>query len=1017
MTTINEDNNNDLVDVWPPSADSDRNATWDVIPPRRQTSTDDVTHSQPSGDSVGLMRRGTGATPGLTAFTIGTWNVTTLQHALDDEHLEQALSSYRYDAIALTETHGIGTETRLDGRLLLSGGTKRYAGVGILLSANAKAALISHECISDRIMSARLRLNGPGSLVLLAAYAPTSTAAVAVMDAFYDQMEDVIQRVKPSDTLIVAGDLNAKLGTERIDPAVIGPHSIGTINDRGLRLLDFCRAHQLTSANTWFRKRMLHKVTWISRAGNARNAIDHVLVRQKHLQQLVDCRSYSAAFNTDHRLVLCNMKLQIKRNPKPPKPPPTPCTQQLTSVNGDTIKRNLQTEVRNRIATSDDLEEITSAIRDAALKSCGSTRRNKSKPHITTETIDLIEKKRKAIGTPYYRLLKNQVRAACDKDLDTWLLKKADEINDAFHRNDSALLFKTTKCLLGDSHKPEATIKLNNGNLCDSPEDEIKRWHEYAQGLFQSNLQRAPYSPHQFAATLLPAVVVRRAISRLKNGRAAGSDGVQAEFLKAMLDDPLVFSAIHRAVNRIWTTGNWPSSALMSNYIALYKKGDNGDCGNYRTLALITHASKIMLNIMLEDLNRVAKVAISKTQCGFSAGKSTTDAIFTLKLIGQAHMTARKQLHMVFVDFRKAFDSVIHCKMLEIIDSYGVMPETSRLIANLYNGAHGSLSWKGLTTECFETPVGVRQGCPLSPVLFNLYTEAMMREWKEEVSHLLPPDVSGDKYWELRYADDLVLFARSAEDATFMLEKLDFIANSYGLKLHPGKTEHLALNGPDIPITLHGSPIKSTTNFRYLGCIINNSLDDSTEIRSRIAIAKSALNTCIYLQKSRIHIETKLHLARTLILSKMLYGASSWTISTISAKSIDAFGRTMWRKLLGVKWSDFVSNTELSQRIGDRWQLTEATLLNQQWTWLGHFQRHTNHPALITGLPTDARPIPGRPRLRWMDGLRRWSGLTAAALAEDAAARAPMPRKKQDTRSTSMMLRSHSRQGASGVRR
>ena len=93
-----------------------------------------------------------------------------------------------------------------------------------------------------------------------------------------------------------------------------------------------------------------------------------------------------------------------------------------------------------------------------------------------------------------------------------------------------------------------------------------------------------------------------------------------------------------------------------------------------------------MLNIIQEDLNRVAKITVSDTQYGFSAGKSTTDAIFTLKLIGQAHMAVDRRLHMVFVDFRKAFDSVIHHKLLEII-------------ANLYNGAHGSISWKGLTSN------------------------------------------------------------------------------------------------------------------------------------------------------------------------------------------------------------------------------------------------------------------------------------------------------------------------------
>lgn len=371
-------------------------------------------------------------------------------------------------------------------------------------------------------------------------------------------------------------------------------------------------------------------------------------------------------------------------------------------------------------------------------------------------------------------------------------------------------------------------------------------------------------------------------------------------------------------------------------------------------------------------------------------------------------MATKTPLHLVFVDFRKAFDSVRHDKLLQIIEEFGLPPEATRLIADLYQNANGTLQWKGLVTPSFETPVGVRQGCPLSPALFNLYTEAMMREWTQKIEHLRirPPDVDGAPYLEERYADDLAFFGRTAEDATTMLEVLDLVAADYGLILHPGKTEHMPINSAD-GVSLHGVNIKRVASFRYLGCNVNNVLDDSSEIRSRLAMGRRALNSCPYLKKNHVSVDTKLHLARALIMSKVLYGASTWTIKAADAAAIDAFGRDMWRTLLDIKWDDFISNAELARRIGRRWCLTTEGLMKQQYTWLGHFQRHTANQTLISGLPEGSRRPPGRPRLRWLDGLRRHTGSKAEDIIDAATNRQPMP--SATHRSQMVLRRRHDR--------
>ncbi len=159
-------------------------------------------------------------------FSVGCWNVTTLKYALAPDHLMIALKDYRYDIIALSETHLLGQEEVCKGRMLLSGGRKHYAGVGILMSSRAKRTLLTSYHMSDRMMAARFQLT-KGTLLFVAVYAPISSADTDVLDDFYEQLQDWIDNNrKTRDILIVAGDFNAKLGNQHTLP-VMGPHGIG----------------------------------------------------------------------------------------------------------------------------------------------------------------------------------------------------------------------------------------------------------------------------------------------------------------------------------------------------------------------------------------------------------------------------------------------------------------------------------------------------------------------------------------------------------------------------------------------------------------------------------------------------------------------------------------------------------------------------------------------------------------------------------------------------------------------
>ncbi|PIK38496.1 endonuclease-reverse transcriptase [Apostichopus japonicus] len=549
-----------------------------------------------SGDAA-LTSQGSRCRPHLDSFTVGCWNVTTLEAPLAAEHLETTLNNYRYDIIALSETHNIGKESRLQGRMFLSGGDRRYAGVGFLLSHRARRSVIFTESISDRLMAVRLKLK-IGTLLVIAVYAPTSVAADDVIRAFYHQLDRWIHdNLKTNEKLIVAGDFNAKLGTERINVSVLGPYGYGERNERGDRLIDFCTSNNLTAAHTWFRKRPSRKVTWTSRANNARNAIDHILVSQTMKNWITDCRSFSAVFDTDHRLVLCNIKLKIDCATKPTKQQPKP---DLNSLRDPTTTQTLCDAVRDKLHEFNKLDEISTLIHTNAVEACNVAPFRINQPYLTPTTIQLIQDKREARNTADFPRLRNAVKRACKGDMEKWLLQQVETINHAFSTNDTRTLFKTTNLLTVKPIAPLANIKDKNGCVLLTVDDEVQRWEEYARELFHLTTKDQQSS----VIHALPPTNIRRdqhCVKSLKNNKAPGSDLVLSEFIKSVAEDAHIRLALDKAVQDMWLTGTWPYSLTNSSYIVLHKKNDRGNCSNYRTLALISHMSKIILNIISND--------------------------------------------------------------------------------------------------------------------------------------------------------------------------------------------------------------------------------------------------------------------------------------------------------------------------------------------------------------------------------------------------------------------------------
>ena len=157
------------------------------------------------------------------------------------------------------------------------------------------------------------------------------------------------------------------------------------------------------------------------------------------------------------------------------------------------------------------------------------------------------------------------------------------------------------------------------------------------------------------------------------------------------------------------------------------KKGKVKECSNYRIVALISHASKVMLKILHARLQQYVNCELADVQAGFRKGRGTRDQIANMRWIIKKAREFQKNIHFCFIDYTKAFDCVDHNKLWKILKEMGIPDHLIYLLRNLYAGQEATVRTGHGTTDWFQIRKGVGQGFIFSPWLFNLYAEYIMR--------------------------------------------------------------------------------------------------------------------------------------------------------------------------------------------------------------------------------------------------------------------------------------------------
>ena len=259
--------------------------------------------------------------------------------------------------------------------------------------------------------------------------------------------------------------------------------------------------------------------------------------------------------------------------------------------------------------------------------------------------------------------------------------------------------------------------------------------------------------------------------------KASGGDGIPAELFHILKDDAV--KVLHSICQQIWKTQQWPQDWKMSVFIPIPKKGNAKECSNFHTIALISHANKVILKILQARLQQYMNHELPDFQAGFRKGRGTRDQIANICWIIEKTRQFQKNIYC---------DCVDHNKLWIILQEMGTPDHLTCLLRNLYAGQEATVRTGHGTADWFQIRKGVCQDCILSLCLFNLYAEYIMQNTRMDESQA-GIKIVGRNINNLRYADDTTLVAESKEELKTLLIKVKEESEKAGLKRNFQKTK------------------------------------------------------------------------------------------------------------------------------------------------------------------------------------------------------------------------------------
>jgi len=870
-------------------------------------------------------------------------------------------------------------------------------GMGIWMNTEWAERYEHSVKISDRvaIFYFKYHNNTRGHIAVIGVYGPTAHFAEThegALEAFYAQLGDAYDTHKRKATMVmVVGDFNAKIGQNRRDGDldIMGKYSIGHRNANGEKLAEFLHEKGLFLSNTAFQHSRHHTATWHGEYENAEgvrrgihNQIDYIAVQARHKTVLANARSCSAKhYESDHSMVVATFYLEAlypisrrqvvperKRDLQQLYMQPT-----LRAEYEDLVRTKMQNtyagynflgldpEPRERYANlKRALEEAVAEKvpwapkkvngkvvydRDAQLQRL--SRENARLWQLYRRTPVAKAQRRANINTRRSRV-RHKIRTRI-RQLNS---EKVNKIAAELEKNrGNRQMYEYARIMQKRNYKP---LKLRDaeGFMQSDSRKLIGPVTAFYDSFF-NQIGKAPTEKWEGNARPLQnritADEIRVATSRLNNHWAVGPDKRTAEEFKAG-GEPVV-EELEVIFNRMFVANSTLPELTEGFLLAMPKPNKPSTVDNTRPLTLLNTIRKI-LSLVLLNRARVKIIAyVSVAQLGYLPTRSTTEAVWMMQWLRATVERYDERFYILGLDLSKAFDCLDREELLRIFrDEVEANEDEMRILRVLL--ADTSLTPKigrevGVS---FATTIGTPQGDALSPLLFIVYLECIMRRYHQ--AHP-PRALPGDFY--SYYADDSTIgyhdrtpeAQREADmaphiqncncvrcQANHLLEHLPGAMAERNMQMNAAKTECTYLVGD--------RESRERLDYNILGTNANQDI----EMAVRTSKAEGAMRAYfrIWLKKNPISLRTKLRLFQSTVRPHIMQNLHVLPLRRGQMESIDALHRRQLRRVNSIFYPRHMGNTRTYMRC--RCRPLSVDIIRHRWQFLGHILRlHPEAPS------------------------------------------------------------------------
>jgi len=826
------------------------------------------------------------------------------------------------------------------------------------------------------------------------------------LDVFYTQLDETIEiHKRKAAMLMVIGDFNSKIGQIRRDgdEQIMGRYSIGHRNSNGERLAEFLHEKKLFLANTAYKHRRHHTATWHGEYLNKEdgkkygihNQIDYIAIQTRHKTMLVNARSCSGKrYVSDHSLVVVTFYLQalypISRRPLV-KIEPQWDLQQLYLR--EDVREEFERTVNEKIqaaavaavtaaaafAISDvaaaetesmvlapvlerspmeRYESLKIALAEAVIEKVPLAPKKLNGKIVYSDDVrmeDLSKQnatlwqrirsaKAGSLRQAHLRELRKQVQKQLRQRIRQLNTERIEQIAGELEKNrGNRQMYEYARIMQKRVYKP-LNLTDDEGFMESDAPKLIPMVSNFYEKFFNQPDKNATEQWSGIARPLdqkISKEEIRKAIARLRNHRAVGPDKRTAEEFKYG-GEPVV-AELEGIFNTMFETHAVLPELTEGYLLAMSKPDKPRVVENTRPLTLLNTVRKVLSTVLLNRARDKITAYISISQLGYLTGRSTTEAVWTLQWIRASVERYKERCWLLGLDLSKAFDCLDREELLRIFEvEVGATQDEMRILRVLLANTSLRARIGKEVGESFATSIGTPQGDALSPLLFLVYLEYIMRKFDVLYPRILQP---GDL--RIQYADDThaAFYDRTPPEnlppigpcnrpcdfnchrcrADYVTDFLPAVMAEQNMTMNASKTERHLLDREN----------RKMQDFKQLGTNVNQDI----EVNIRIKKACGAMRAYhkIWLKGNPISDKTKIRLFNSTVLPHIVQNLHAVPLKGIQAEALDVLHRKLFRRVVCVFWPNHLGNTEL-YKMGCCIPIS-VEIICYRWRFLGHLLR------------------------------------------------------------------------------